>query len=189
MVAANTTAKRAACIDAYRRLKNLKLAGAELGIPWQTVYVHLRAANEPVTGDKARYGSDTDRLAARAEAYFQSLVPDAEDMNRHRFQAKFDYSVFGHKVDVKSARFLRGGWAFSLKKQSRGADFFVCIGFDSDGVEILQHAVIPGELIRHYATIRLKEDGKWWPYRLSQSDLVEFMRDLQTFQPHGAQAA
>ena len=33
-----------ACIASYGRLKNLKLAGAELGIPWQSVYVHLRRA-------------------------------------------------------------------------------------------------------------------------------------------------
>lgn len=32
------------CIESYRRLKNLKLVGAEVGVPWQTVYVMLRAA-------------------------------------------------------------------------------------------------------------------------------------------------
>ena len=69
--------KRDACIESYSRLKNLKLVGLELGIPWQTVYVHLRAAGVPVTGDKKRYGSDTDRLAAKAEALFAELVPAA----------------------------------------------------------------------------------------------------------------
>lgn len=42
-------------IESYSRLKKLKLVGDETGIPWQTVYVRLRANNVPVTGDKARY--------------------------------------------------------------------------------------------------------------------------------------
>lgn len=32
------------CVESYSRIKNLKLVGIELGIPWQTVYVHLQNA-------------------------------------------------------------------------------------------------------------------------------------------------
>jgi hypothetical protein len=53
------------CVSRYRDLKNCHLVGAELGMPWQTVYWNLKKAGEPVVGDKARYGSETDRLAAR----------------------------------------------------------------------------------------------------------------------------
>ena len=49
------------CIESYSRLKNLKLVGLEVGIPWQTVYVYLKQAGIAVTGDKSRYGSVTDR--------------------------------------------------------------------------------------------------------------------------------
>lgn len=44
------------CIEAYSRLKNLKLVGEEIGMKWQTVYVQLKKAGVKVTGDKARYG-------------------------------------------------------------------------------------------------------------------------------------
>lgn len=114
--------KTAACVDAYSRLKNLKLVGLELGIPWQTVYVHLRAAGVPVTGDKSRYGSDTDRLAANAERIFAALVPNASDQNDKKFQAKVDFIVGQYKVDVKASRLRNGRWAFSLKKQERIAE-------------------------------------------------------------------
>lgn len=52
------------CVEAYRQHQNLKIAAQHVGIPWQTVYVHLRKAGEPVTGNKLKYGSETDRLAA-----------------------------------------------------------------------------------------------------------------------------
>ena len=53
------------CIESYSRLKNLKLVGLEVGIPWQTVYVYLKQAGISVTGDKSRYGSATDRVAVK----------------------------------------------------------------------------------------------------------------------------
>lgn len=37
-----------AYVESYRKHKNLKLAAAECGIPWQTLYVKLRKADEPV---------------------------------------------------------------------------------------------------------------------------------------------
>lgn len=92
------------CIQAYRKHQNLKIAAEQVGIPWQTVYVHLRKAGEPVTGDKCRYGSETDRLAARAEREFTRRVPFAEDQNKVKFQSKVDFLVGGYSVDVKAAR-------------------------------------------------------------------------------------
>ena len=145
--------KRQACIESYSRLKNLKLVGLELGIPWQTVYVHLRAAGVPVTGDKSRYGSDTDRLAAKAEAIFSTLVPSALNQNEHQFQAKVDFMVGAYSVDVKCSRLLRGRWSFSLKKQELIADFFVCFAFNDDGT--YRVLAIPGEVCRYLQTISL----------------------------------
>ena len=68
-------------IEAYRKHKNLKIAARELGMAWQALYVILRKAGEPVTGDKLRYGSDRDKLGALAEAEFKRLVPFAQDLN------------------------------------------------------------------------------------------------------------
>lgn len=171
--------KRQACIESYARLKNLKLVGLELGIPWQTVYVHLRAAGVPVTGDKSRYGSDTDRLAARAEALFQALVPDAEDQNAVQFQAKVDFQVNGYLVDVKCSTKRNGRWAFSLKKQELVADFFVCIAFDDD--DSYRIIVVPGEVCRNLQTVSLSEftRTKWWDYEIQDAHLQTFFHEVR----------
>jgi len=173
------------CIEAYAKHKNLKLAGQEIGLAWQTVYTHLRNAGVPVTGDKARYGSETDRLAAKGEAYFQSLVPLAEDQNKKRFQSKFDFLVNGHKVDVKSSNQRRSNikckvlrWAFCSKKQESVADFFVLIGYENDAPAHIW--LIPGEISRMYTTISISagKKGKWWDYEVKPADLAEFFNQL-----------
>lgn len=79
------------CIDSYSRLKNLKLVGNELKIPWQTVYVILKKAGVNVVGDKARYGSVSDRLASYAENMFKIDVPNAVDNNDLKYQASIDF--------------------------------------------------------------------------------------------------
>ena len=172
--------RRDACIESYSRLKNLKLVGLELGIPWQTVYVHLRAAGVPVVGDKSRYGSDTDRLAARAEAHFSELVPAAVNQNDTQFQAKVDFLVGDYAVDVKSARMRHSRWAFSLKKQELVADFFVCFAYNDD--ETYRVVVIPGELCRFLQTISLaaKSRTKWWDYEIEPNELAHFFEQVRT---------
>jgi hypothetical protein len=166
--------KRQACIESYSRLKNLKLVGLELGIPWQTVYVHLRAAGVPVTGDKSRYGSDTDRLAAKAETIFSDLVPLAVNQNDRQFQAKVDFVVGDYSVDVKASRQRNGRWAFSLKKQERLADFFVCFAFNDD--DTYRVLTVPGELCRYLQTISLSAATrtKWWDYEMPADQLSAF---------------
>lgn len=120
-------------IDAYRRHLNLKLAAAELGMAWQTLYIHLKNAGEPVIGDKMRYGTDRDRLGAMAEAEFQRIVPFAIDRNESKFQDKYDFDVCGHKVDIKASmprqlnkKYDAKSWVFSFKKQSLVCDFICC---------------------------------------------------------------
>jgi hypothetical protein len=109
-------------VYAYRKHKNLKLAASELGIAWQTLYVRLKQVNEPVTGDKLRYGNDRDKLAAFAESEFLRLVPSAVNANDFRFQAKYDFNVGDYKVDVKASkprqlykRYSAESWSFSFK--------------------------------------------------------------------------
>lgn len=166
------------CIEAYARLKNLKLVGLELGIPWQTVYVHLRAAGVPVTGDKSRYGSDTDRLAAKAESIFSALVPNAINQNDQQFQAKVDFVVGRYSVDVKSSRQRGGRWAFSLKKQELLADFFVCFAFNED--DTYKVLAIPGELCRYLQTISLSatSNTRWWDYEIAADQLNAFFEQV-----------
>lgn len=173
------------CEKAYAKHKHLKLAAQEVGIPWQTVYVHLRNAGVPVTGDKLRYGSETDRLAAKAEQAFKQLVPFAEDQNESQFQAKIDFVIRGYGVDVKASRLKQSHklaktsrWSFSLKKQERNADFFVCLAFDD--AELRHCLLIPGEIARHYSTMSLSSatKGKWWDYEVQPADLAPFFASL-----------
>lgn len=174
------------CVEAYARHKHLKLAAKDVGIPWQTVYVHLRNAGVPVVGDKLRYGSDKDRLAAKAEQLFLDLVPFATNLNRKKFQAKLDFGVRGYGIDVKASRLKRSGhavkaadrWSFSLKKQELLADFFVCLAFEGDD---LRHILlVPGEIARHYTTMSVSKRtrSKWWDYEIQPEDLAPFFRAL-----------
>ena len=175
----------ARCAESYQRLKNLKLVGDELGMQWQSVYVHLRKAGIPVTGDKSRYGSDKDRLAARAEQEFQRLVPAAESQNVKQYQSKIDFKVGPLGVDVKSSnanpglangKYLR--WSFSMKKQEMRADFIVCFGYhDDDTYELF---LLPGEMIRKYATISIQVVGKskWRDCQILPDDLLPFFYAL-----------
>lgn len=177
------------CVSRYRELKNLKLVGAELGIPWQTVYTRLKRAGEPVTGDKARYGSETDRLAARAERWFQKLVPHAEDQNALGFQTKVDFRVCDRTVDVKVSRarktkrgFLQ--WSWSVKKQESVADYFVCIALSGEGddLKVYRALLVPGDLARFQTTLRASNAGngfygKWSDYAVSPAELSDFFKE------------
>lgn len=173
------------CVAAYRKHKNLKLAALDVGIPWQATYVHLRNAGEPVTGDKVRYGSDKDRLAAKGEQIFKSLVPDAADHNDIKYQSKIDFAVRGYGVDVKTSSLKLSNkscklrrWAFSMKKQEMLADFFVCICIGDDG-ELFKVMLIPGEIVRKYSCISLSEAGsKWDDYVVDPGSLDEFFKSL-----------
>lgn len=174
------------CIAAYRRHKNLKLAAGDVGIAWQTVYVHLRNAGEPVTGDKLKYGSETDKLAAKGERIFSELVPFAHDTNADKFQSKIDFIVRGHLVDVKTSRLKQSNkasklrrWAFCLKKQEMIAGFFVCFGLADDEDRQAKTLLIPGEIARRYQTISLNErGGKWADYEVDPLTLADFFKSL-----------
>lgn len=169
----------------YLKHKNLKHAAAELGIKWQTLYVQLRKAGIPVTGDKSRYGSDKDRLAAMAEMEFKKLVPFCISKNEEEFQAKIDFMVGSEKVDIKASKLNQGSkrfaalrWAFSVRKQEFCADFIVCFAMlETVGYRVF---LIPGELVRHYQTISISRDGKskWLQYEVQPNELSEFFAQL-----------
>ncbi len=162
------------CVEKYREIRNLKLVGKALGIPWQKVYVNLRKCGEPVVGDKLKYGSETDRFAARAERKFSELVPFAVSQNEIKFQSKVDFMVGNQKVDVKAANLKLNRWAFSLKKQESIADFFVCFAFCESGE--FKTLLIPGDICRNHQTISLgnNNSSKWWDYEVSPDELSEF---------------
>lgn len=172
------------CVQAYREHQNLKVAAQHVGIPWQTVYVHLRKAGEPVSGNKLKYGSETDRLAARSERIFLDLVPFAEDQNTRQFQSKVDFRVGEFGVDVKASRLKVMGpnssrWMYSIKKQEAIADFFVCFGFDERAERVISTLLVPGEIARKHTTIsHSSRGGKWSDYLVKPSELAPFFSAL-----------
>ena len=64
------------CKDSYERLENLKLVSGEVGIPWQTVYVHLKS----ISGFRLRVTSQNmdltlTLLELRQSSISQTLYP------------------------------------------------------------------------------------------------------------------
>jgi len=173
-------------IEVYRRHKNLKIAAAELGLNWQTLYTRLKRAGEPVTGDKLRYGTDRDRLGAMGEALFKDWVPAADDLNAKKFQAKYDFDVGAFKVDVKASKphqlnkkYAAKSWAFSFKRQALIADFVCCFCLSED--KAIQHVLlVPKEFFVGLQTVSVSCDGhsKWLDYSIPASDLAEFFRAM-----------
>ena len=174
------------CVAAYERHKNLKLAADELGMSWQNLYVVLRKEGVRVTGDKSRYGSEKDRLAAKAERMFAELVPMSVDKNKDQWQSKVDFAVGAVTVDVKASRpniankhYKSRRWAFCVKKQEMIADFFVCAAFDISGDIVTRWLVIPGELVVNIHTVNLPASGgKWGDYEVPSSQMSEFFEAL-----------
>lgn len=175
----------------YRKHMNLKLAAQELGIAWQTLYVHLKKFGEPVVGDKLRYGSDRDKLAVLAETEFKNLVPFAFNANSFQFQSKYDFDVAGFKVDVKASRprqlnnrYPAKSWAFSFKKQSLICDFIVCFCMDED--KSIRHILlVPSEFFKGLQTVSVSCEGgsKWSDYKVDPSELSTFFSTLAIDQP------
>lgn len=165
---------------------NLKLAAQELGIAWQTLYCRLKAIGEPVTGDKLRYGSDRDRLAAMSEVEFFKLVPFATAMNQSQFQSKFDFDVLGWKVDVKASlprqlnrRFAAKSWSFSFKKQSLICDFICCFCMD-EAKAVERVLLVPSEFFQGLQTVSVSRSGgsKWLDYAIDSKELSQFFMSL-----------
>lgn len=173
-------------IAAYEKHKHLKLAAEELGIKWQSLYVHLVNAGVKVTGNKSKYGCDADRLAYHAESMFSADVPIAQNNNDDKFQAKCDFTVNGFLVDVKAATLKLSTpkckvrrWSFSISKQEEIADFFVCYGFLDDEKINAKCFLIPGDICRFMKTVSTSENGgKWDMYEVDRSDLLEFFEGL-----------
>ena len=172
-------------IDAYRRHKNLRLAAEELGMKWQSLYVHLRSAGVAVTGDKARYGCAKDRLGTFGESLFYQDVPEAIDSNRAQFQANIDFDVLGWSVDVKTATPSadKTRWSFGINKQKDRADFFVMYALDDATSRRVIHGIlIPREIATAKALISLPVslNSKWTDYFVERNELATFFRGLGT---------
>jgi hypothetical protein len=170
----------------YEKYRNLKLASAELGIPWQSLYARLRSQGVSVSGDKLRYGSDRDKLAAMAEQEFYRLVPNATSNNEIKWQAKWDFNVGVLKVDVKasmprqlSSKYPALSWSFSLKKQALLCDFICCFCMSSER-KVEKVLLVPKEFFEGLQTVSVSCAGgsKWLDYSVEPKDLAPFFNSL-----------
>lgn len=181
--------KTALCIKSYSRLKNLKLVSKEIDMPWQTVYWHLKKANIAVSGDKSRYGAETDKLARQAEIIFRDTVPLAKDMNETEFQSKFDFLIGNSKVDIKASKLKSAGrqkngkiysskWAFGISKQKKYADYYVLYCMNKDGTDVVHIILLPKEIanVKTSISIPVTMNSRWSDYKVSERELVEFFR-------------
>ena len=171
---------------AYEKHKNLKIAAQEIGIKWQTLYLRLKNQGIAVIGDKLRYGSDRDKLSAKAEAIFKEHVPSAVSMNDIKWQHKHDFEVNGFKVDVKcsmkrrlSSKYQSKSWAFSFKKQTITCDFVCCFCLD-DNKEVENVLLVPSEFFKGLQTVSVASSGnsKWLDYSVDICELEEFFMSL-----------
>ncbi len=175
--------------EVYAKHKNLKLAAQELGMPWQTLYVKLKASGAKIVGDKLRYGTDRDRLAALAESEFLRIVPWARDRNKDEFQSRYDFDVGAMKVDVKASRprqlnakYEMKSWSFSIKKQRLICDFIVCFCYGDEG-PVEKILLVPSEFFVGLQTVSVSCRGasKWLDYSVSEDDLREFFANIANY--------
>jgi hypothetical protein len=178
----------------YMEYKNLKLAAKDLNMPWQTLYWNLKKLGYDVMGDKKKYGSANDKLAAHAENYFNQLVPHAINQNVKRFQSKFDFKVGEYKVDVKSStRKIQNSnrqntsgyqrWMFGLKDHQYQCDFLACVCYSGKDTEefgeVEKILLIPKEFFQNYQTISVAcTKSKWDDFSISQEGLSTFFSGL-----------
>jgi len=174
------------CIEAYSDLKHLKLTGERVGIPWQTVYIKLKAAGIAVNGDKQRYGSISDKLAAKAEQLFAYLVPFANDNNETEFQSSIDFNIGSITIDVKASALKEypnsrdaPKWGFCVNRQKDTADYFVMFAYDKGGERVVHTFLIPNEIANKRTTISIPAsmNSKWADYEIMQKDLTPFFMD------------
>ena len=176
------------CIASYEKHKQLFAAADELGMKWQSLYVELKKAGVSVTGDKSRWGSTKDKLAAIGEGIFSRYVPMAIDNNLQSFQSEIDFSIGGIGVDVKTAlprradkKFKNLRWAFSLSKQIEFADFYVLMALGEDR-SLKSCFLIPGDMINKLSTVSIPTSGKskWNKFEVAPEDLADFFDALNS---------
>ena len=176
--------------ETYDKYKHLKNAAEELDIKWQTLYWHLSKVGHPVTGDKERYGSLTDKMARATELLFKEQVPYAVDRNDKKFQASVDFTVKGFNVDVKASckkdcyknnpkKNPNFRWAFTCKVQEDCADFLVCYcysGYDSyDYKSVEKILLVPKEFYKNKQSFSVScTKSKWYDFEVTQDELKEF---------------
>lgn len=175
-------------IDSYKKHQNLKIAGAELGMSFQTLYWNLKKAGVDVPGNKERYGSEKDRFGVVAEKIFSEIIPEAEDLNGKKFQSKYDFRLNDVRFEIKAAKrqclgFGKGGdrWAFSIKRQISACDFYVLFAFSPDK-ELEKIFMVPHDVLCSTTTISVSVNGssKWHAYEVSREELREIVLSISS---------
>lgn len=175
------------CIRAYDKYKNLKLAADEIGMKWQKLYTVLIKEGVKVTGDKARYGSASDRIAVIGEQIFKETIPEAIDNNNFKYQATIDFTVLDYTVDVKTSKLQHKTdkhksterWAYCINKQKDIAEFFVFYALDDD-LKPIHIFLMPNEIVTTATSVSIpaSKNSKWFDYEVTKEDLQDFFKSL-----------
>lgn len=172
--------------ELYAEHQRLHTVGEVLGIPWQTVCWWLKKEGVSVTGNKARYGGNSDKIAVIGENLFGKLGTDAINQNNLQFQSKYDYILGDLKIDIKTG-FLRDQkgrgnskitrWAFCTKVQQK-ADYLICYCLSGtlDEYRVEYILLIPAEFIGEIQTISVSpRNSKWLNFTVSEDELKSFL--------------
>ena len=101
-------------------------------------------------------------------------------MNEVKYQSKYDFEIYGMKVDVKAST-LKGHcknqdlrrYSFSVKKQEMLADFIVAFGYNNGELE--KCYLFPKEHIRFMTTISISNGkSKWQDFEIAPEELKPF---------------
>lgn len=177
-------------VSLYQEIKNLKLVGKEMDIPWQTVYWWLKKEGVSVSGNKSLYGGTKDQIGLIGERLFRKSFPDAEDQNDKSYQPLFDFMLRGLKIDIKTSfprdSKARGSkvlyrWGFNTKRQ-QSADYIICycMSGDFENYELAKILLIPNEFINNIQTVSVSCQGfsKWLEFEITEDELKSFMDSL-----------
>lgn len=181
-------------VSLYQELKNLKLVGEEMNIPWQTVYWWLKKEGVSVSGNKSLYGGFKDQIGLIGERLFRKAFPEAEDQNDKSFQPQFDFFLDGLKLDVKTSfprdmkcrnsSTVKYRWGFNTRRQQE-ADFIVgyCMSGNLEDWKLEHIMLIPNEFLQDIQTISISCDqrtrSKWMDFKVEENELIEFLNSIK----------
>lgn len=177
-------------VSLYQEIKNLKLVGKEMDIPWQTVYWWLKKEGVSVSGNKSAYGGVKDQIGLIGERMFRKTFPEAEDQNEKSFQPEFDFFIKDLKLDVKTSfpRDMKSRgtkvlyrWGFNTRRQ-QNADYIICYCMDGDFEDYTLNCIllIPNEFIVGMQTVSVSCKGrsKWLDFVITEDELKQFIDQL-----------
>ena len=172
-------------LAAYQKYGDLKTVCLETGCPPYIAYKWVKLSGLMKRKDSMRYGTQSSKVGAEAEAEFKRLVPYAMDANRELESncAAFDFDINGTTVDVKFSRFHADGqWIFrTAHAKPIQPDFFVVFAANQGSTDLsggYSCFVIPNEILGSVKSVGIKPGGMYWGFMIAPTELASFFSDF-----------